>query len=119
MPPELLGLLRELLQRAADRSYVDSVDGHGVTSYLGAAQPDKLGLVGLAQRHRVVAGEAGRAVALARRRRADRRHEAVVREVRERVARDVARDLVDGVRRRDQLAARRRVDAVVAGVRRR
>src|SRR5690606_28781189 len=73
----------------------------------------------LPQCNRVLAGEARRAVALAAVIAGDRAHHALVREVPERVARDVAVDLLDRVRCRDQLAARRRIDAVVAGVRRR
>src|SRR5262249_9582929 len=78
--------------------------------------PPELDKVRRSERHRVLAGEARRAVRAAA---ADSLHHALVRQVREGVARDVAADLVDRVRRGDELAAVRRVDAIEAGMRRR
>src|SRR5258706_1244287 len=79
------------------------------------------GGVGALERDRVLAGEAGGAVADALAagvaRGLDRVEQAVDREVAEAVAGHVAGDLGRRVRRRDELRARRRVDAVVAGVR--
>src|SRR5262249_35592050 len=79
--------------------------------YPGAAQLDK---VRRSQRDRVPAGEAGRAVPDTAALGPDRRHHALVREVRDRIARDVATDLLGGMRGGDQLAAGRRVDPVEA-----
>src|SRR3990172_3362286 len=74
----------------------------------------KLRLVGLGDGHRIAAAEAGRAMTAARGV-VRRRQQPFVREVGEAVGPDEAADLLDLVRRRDQLALERRGGAVVAG----
>src|SRR5438105_3782985 len=74
----------------------------------------ELPVLGLGDRDRVAAREAGRAVALALGI-ADGGEHALVGEVGQAVRADAAADLVHGVARRDQLRLDGRVDPVVAG----
>src|SRR3569833_1033469 len=118
-PPELVHLRGQLLQLRTDRAGIGAFDRHDeavLADLAGAAELDEVRT--LAERDRVLAGEARRAVARARRI-AERAHHALVRQVRQRVAGDVLVDLFDRVRGRDQLAAGRGVDAVEARMRRR
>src|SRR5262245_23106725 len=124
VPPELVELVLEPGEVGLDALDVEVRGGHGYSlTLLRTAEADDLGaLLGL-ERHGVLPREAGGAVAAARApgelRRRHGVEQALDAEIAERVAGHVAGDLERRVRGGDELGARRRVDAVVARVRRR
>src|SRR6266446_5460947 len=88
------------------------------SALIGGVEEHQLAVLGVVlERHGIATGEAG--VAEAALLPAEKRVHALLAEIRQRVGGDVTADLFDVVRRSDELAAIRGVDAVVAGARRR